>query len=62
MTKFAYNNAKNANTSYTLFKLNCGYYPQTFYEKDIHLCSQSKSTTKLAIKLKELMAIYRENF
>ena len=35
MTKFAYNNAKNASTGYTPFELNCRYYPWVFYEKDI---------------------------
>ena len=27
MTKFVYNNAKNANTSHSLFELNCDYHP-----------------------------------
>ena len=36
MAKFAYNNVKNASTGYTLFKLNCGYYPCISYkEKEI---------------------------
>ena len=28
MAEFAYNNAKNASTGYTPFKLNCGYHPR----------------------------------
>ena len=35
MAKFAYNNAKNASTGYTLFELNCGY----------HLCVSFKEDT-----------------
>ena len=27
MAEFAYNNAKNASTGFTLFELNCGYHP-----------------------------------
>ncbi len=36
MAEFAYNNAKNASTGYTPFKLNCGYYLQAFYKKDVN--------------------------
>ena len=35
MTEFAYNNAKNANTSHTLFKLNYSYLSQILYKEDI---------------------------
>ncbi len=60
MTEFANNNTKNASTEYTLFKLNCGKYPQISYEKDINLCSRSKSVEKLVTKLKELMIVCRK--
>lgn len=33
MIEFAYNNTKNANTSYTFFELNCGYYLCFFIKK-----------------------------
>ena len=61
MAEFAYNNSKNANTGYTPFKLNCGYYPRMSYEKDVDPHSQSKSTDELSEELRELMVVYREN-
>lgn len=51
MAEFAHNNDKNASTGYTPFKLNCGYYPCIFYEKDIDPYSRSKSADKLADEL-----------
>ena len=36
MAEFAYNNAKNASTGYTPFKLNCGYYPWVSYKEDLN--------------------------
>ncbi len=35
MAEFAYNNVKNASTSYTSFELNCGYHPKTSYKEDV---------------------------
>ncbi len=61
MAEFAGNNAKNASMGHTPFELNCGFHPQASYEEDIDLHSQSRSVVKLVTKLKELMAIYREN-
>ena len=61
MAEFAYNNAKNASTSHTLFELNCGYHPQVLYKKDINPCSQSKSADELSAELRELMIVCWEN-
>ncbi len=61
MAKFAYNNAKNASTGHTPFKLNYGYHPRASYEEDIDPRSQSKSVDELATELRELMAVCREN-
>ncbi len=61
MAEFAYNNAKNASTGHTPFELNCGYHPQASYKEDVDPRSQSKSADELATKLRELMAICREN-
>ena len=61
IAEFAYNNAKNASTSYTLFELNCSYYPRISYEEDINPCSKSKSADDLASNLRELMAVCRKN-
>lgn len=61
MAKFTYNNAKNTSTGYTLFELNCGFYSQASYKKDIDLCSMSKLANSLVTKLKELMIVYRES-
>ncbi len=48
MVKFIYNNTKNTSTGYTPFKLHYGYYPCVSYEKDIDLCSKSKSVDQLS--------------
>ena len=61
MAEFAYNNAKNASTGYTSFKLNCGYYPQMSYKEDVDSRSQSKSADKLSAELRELIIVCREN-
>lgn len=61
MTKFIYNNAKNASTSFTPFKLNCGYHLCISNQKDINSCSQSKLTNNLADEFKEFRVIYWEN-
>ena len=61
MAGFAYNNTKNANTGYMLFKLICGYYPRMSYEEDVDSYSQSKSADKLSTELRELMIVFREN-
>ena len=47
MTEFAYNNAKNASTSYTPFELNCGYHFRMSYEENIDSHSKSKLTDEL---------------
>lgn len=59
MTKFIYNNTKNANTSHTLFDLNCEYYPHFCYKKDIDSHFKSKSI-KLSMQFKKLITIYKE--
>ncbi len=61
MAKFAYNNAKNASTGYTPFELCCDYYFRTSYKEDVDPRSQSKSADELAIELRELMAVCRQN-
>ena len=59
MTEFAYNNAKNASIGFSLFELNCGYYPRVSYKKEKTLNSHSKSKTaeKLSSELRELMIV-----
>ena len=61
MAEFAYNNAKNASTGHTPFKLNCGYYPCVSYEEDLDPRSKSKTTEELASKLQNLMAVCQQN-
>ena len=61
MVKFAYNNAKNSSTAHTFFELNCGYYLQLFYKKDIDPRSKSKSADELLIKLQELITVCLKN-
>ena len=57
MVEFAYNNAKNASTGHTLFKLNCGYHLRVSFEKDVDFSSKSRSTNELAEKLRELIEV-----
>lgn len=59
IAKFVYNNIKNINTSFTLFKLNCDYYSHIFYQDNINPYSNSYLTNKLANELKYLMFIYQ---
>ena len=61
MAEFAYNNAKNASIGYTLFELNCGFYPRVSYEKDVHPSLKSKIANQLATELYTLIFVYREN-
>ena len=61
MAEFAYNNVKNASSGYTLFKLNCGYYPRMLYKKDIDPCSWLKIADKLLAELRELMIVCQKN-
>ena len=51
MAEFAYNNAKNASTNHTLFKINCGYHPRISFEKDTDPCFWSKTAKKLFSEL-----------
>lgn len=46
MAEFAYNNIKNINTRYTIFKLNCGFNFRVLYEEDVELSSKLKIKTK----------------
>ena len=61
MVEFAFNNAKNASTGHTPFKLNCDYYPQMLYKEDVDSRSQFKSADELSAELRELMIVCREN-
>ncbi len=61
MAEFAYNNAKNASIGHTLFELNCGFHPRASYEEDVDPRSKSKASDELAIELRELTTIRREN-
>ena len=61
MAKFAYNNATNASTGYTPFKLNCGYLPCVSFEEDTNTRSRSKTNDKLSAKLQKLMTVCRGN-
>ncbi len=61
MAKFAYNNAKNANTGHTLFELNYGYYPRVSFEKDVDPHLRSRSANKLVEELRKLMEVCCQN-
>ena len=61
MAEFTYNNAKNANISYTPFELNCGYYPQMSYKEEVDSHSKFKLADKLSVELRELIIVCQEN-
>ena len=61
MAKFAYNNAKNASTGYTPFKLNSGYHPRVFYKEDLDPRSKSRTAEELSSELQELMTVCQQN-
>ena len=61
IAKFVYNNAKKSSTGYTLFKLNCGYYPQILYKEEVNSYSKFKSVNELSAELKELMIVCQKN-
>ena len=61
IVEFAYNNAKNANTGYTPFKLNCDFHPQVLFKNNVNTCFRSCSADKLTKKLRELIDICQQN-
>ncbi len=62
IAEFAYNNAKNANTGYTPFELNYGYYPRISLEKNaVDPQLRSRSANKLAKELRELIEVCCQN-
>ena len=58
MAEYIYNNAKNVSFSYTLFKLNCGYYAWISYKDNIDFWFKFKSADKLSTKPGKLKIIY----
>ena len=62
MTEFAYNNAKNASTSYMSFKFNCGNYLWVLNKKNFDPRSKLKSVGKLFFEFQNLMVICQQNF
>ncbi len=61
MVEFAYNNAKNASTDHTPFKLKYGYYSRISFKEDIDPRLRSCSTNKLAEELRKLMKVCCQN-
>ena len=61
MAKFAYNNAKNSSTGYTLFELNYGYHLCVSFKENTNPCFQLKPADKLLAELQDLMTVCREN-
>lgn len=61
MTELAYNNAKNASTNHTPFKLNCDYYPKVSFEENVDPYSKSCFADKLARELRELIEFCYQN-
>ena len=61
MTEFTYNNAKNASTNHTLFKLNFCYCLRVLFKENVDLCLKSYFTDKLVEELRELMEVCCQN-
>ena len=62
MVEFGYNNSKNASTGHISFELNCSYHPCVCFENKCNTHSRSSSVKKLAMALRKLMDICRQNF
>lgn len=58
---FVYNNAKNANIFYILFKLNYGYYLCICFENKTNSCWKVYLTNKLVEELRDLILICQQN-
>lgn len=52
---------KNADTGYSSYNINYGYYLCVFYKKDVDLRSKSKFADKLLVEFKKLIIICQEN-
>ena len=61
MTEFVYNNTKDTSIQYTSFGLYYRYQPRISYKKNVNPQSRSKRANELTKKLRNLMAICREN-
>ena len=61
MTKFAYNNGKNASTGHMPFELNYGYHFWMSYKENIDPYSKSKLADKLLVEILKLMTVCQEN-
>ncbi len=61
MAEFAYNNAKNASTDHTLFKLNYDYYFRVSFKKGVDPYLRSCSTNELVEELKKLIKVCCQN-
>ena len=62
MIKFANNNAKNASTGHTSFKLNCSYHLCMSYKENIDPCSKLKLANKLLNEVQKLILVCHKNF
>ena len=61
MAESAYNNAKNASISHTVFELNCGYHPRISYEEDLDPRSKLRTAEEQSSKLQKLMIVCQQN-
>lgn len=62
IVEFAHHNIKNANISYTSFKLISSYYPQILNEKKIDFYSKFQLIDKLLKKIKKPIIMCCKNF
>ena len=59
--EFTDNNAKNTNTGYISFELNCEYHLWISYKIDLNPRSELKIMEKLSFKLRNLMDVCEQN-
>lgn len=61
MTKFIYNNPKNINIGYIVFKLNYTYYFYIFFKDKTNSDSKFQLNNRLNKNLQKLIMIYLQN-
>lgn len=55
MTKFVYNQTKNASIKHTFFELSYSYHPHVIFEKEIEPCLKSRSANKQTKELEQFI-------
>lgn len=62
IAKFIFNNIKNINVRYILFRLNCRYHLYISYKKDIKLYFKPKIADSSIKNLRNFINTYKKNY